>query len=51
MTDIDLVAEAVKGGWPADEVGLELMKSNLDVTQRNYSRDEMSFKSLAGIRA
>lgn len=51
MTDIDLVAEAFKGGWPADEVGLELMKSNLDVTQRNYSRDEMSFKSLAGIRA
>ena len=51
MTDIDLVAEAVKGGWPANEVGLELMKSNLDVTQRNYSRDEMSFKSLAGIRA
>jgi len=51
MTDLDLAAEALKGGWTAGETGLERMKSNLDASQRNYSKDEMSFKALAGIRA
>ena len=51
MTDIDLVAEARKAAWPADEVGLQLMKPELNISQRNYSKEEMSFKVLAGTRA
>lgn len=50
MTDIDLCAMAVKGGWQADEVGLETIAPNVAFGRKNYIRGDVIFKVLVGQR-
>jgi SAM-dependent methyltransferase len=49
MTDIDLKAEAVKGGFPAEAVVVDEFAPKLDVTQMNYT-EHFFWKILAGSR-
>lgn len=49
MTDIDLVAEAVKGGYRKDEVKTAEFVPHLDVAQMNYT-EHFAWKILEGVR-
>lgn len=49
MTDIDLVAEAVKGGYSKDEVKTADFVPQLDVAQMNYT-EYFAWKILEGVR-
>lgn len=48
MTDIDLVAEAVKGGYRKDEVKTAEFVPHLDVAQMNYT-EHFAWKILEGV--
>ena len=47
MTDIDLVAESVKGGFAAGDVQIDQFAPKLDVSQMNYT-EHFFWKILAG---
>lgn len=47
MTDIDLVAESVKGGFAATDVQIDQFAPKLDVSQMNYT-EHFFWKILAG---
>jgi hypothetical protein len=49
MTDIDLAAEAVKGGFSAAQVLVDEFVPKLDVAQMNYT-EHFFWKILAGTR-
>lgn len=49
MTDIDLVAEAMKGGYRKDEVKTAEFVPHLDVAQMNYT-EHFAWKILEGVR-
>jgi SAM-dependent methyltransferase len=49
MTDIDLIAEAAKGGFPAADVQVDAFAPQLDVAQMNYA-ESFFWKILAARR-
>lgn len=50
MTEIDLCAVAVKGGWKTDEVSLETIAPDVGFGRKNYIRGDVIFKVLVGQR-